>query len=81
MLKKKSNYSKISIYLLAYIYTCVLCAHMYEYMYADIQSIWIFQVLQASRPDPWAHIRVHHVLNIVLIDCKQKRFSSTMMTL
>jgi len=51
---KKHNKSKISSRLLAYIYTCVLC--IYEYIYAEIQSIWILRALQVSRLVPWAHV-------------------------
>ena len=34
---------------------------MYEYIYAEIQSIQILRVLQVSRLDPWAHIRVKYI--------------------
>jgi len=42
-----------------HIYTRVYFVHMYEY--AEIQSIWMLRALRVSRPDPLAHIRVHHV--------------------
>jgi len=40
----------------SHIYTYVHLAHMYEYIYAEIESIWIPRALQVSRPDPWTHI-------------------------
>jgi len=42
-------------------YIYVYFVHIYKYIYAEIQSIWIFRALQVSRPDLWAHILVIHV--------------------
>jgi len=38
--------------------------HIYEYIYAEILSIWIFRALQVSHPDSWAHIRVPHLCSV-----------------
>jgi len=44
-----------------HIYSQVYFVHIYEYMYAEIQSIWILRALQVSRSDPWARIWLPHV--------------------
>ena len=52
-----------------HIFTRVYFVHIYEYIFAEIESIWIFQDLQVSRPDPWAHIRVPHVQCVCVCVC------------
>jgi len=37
---------------------------MYEYIYAEILSIWILRALQVSHPDPWAHNQVSHMCSV-----------------
>jgi len=41
-----------------------LSIHMYEYMYAEIYSVWIVRALQVSHPDSWAHIQVPHLCSV-----------------
>jgi len=38
--------------------------HIYEYIYAEIQSILILRALQMSHPDPWAYTRVPHMCSV-----------------
>ena len=44
-----------------HVHTHVYFVHIYEYMCAEIQSIWILRALQVSHPDYWAHIQVPHL--------------------
>jgi len=37
---------------------------MYEYIYTEIQSIWILLALQVSHPDSWVHIQVTHLCSV-----------------
>jgi len=46
------------------IHTHVYFVHMYEYVYTDIDFIWILRALQVSHPDSWAHIRVPHLCSV-----------------
>ena len=44
-----------------HIHTHVYFVHIYEYVYAEIWSIWILWALQVSYPDPRAHNKVSHM--------------------
>jgi len=47
-----------------HIHTHVYFVHIYEYVYAEIWSIWILWALQVSHPDPWAHNRVPNLCSV-----------------
>ena len=73
VLKEQNSSPKISSSIPAYIHTHVYFVHIYEYIYAEIQFIWILWALQVScpgcEPDPWAHIRVPHVQCVCAAVC------------
>ena len=43
--------------------------HTYEYIYAEMWSIWILRALQVSHPDPWAHIREYPTCSVCVCVC------------
>ena len=46
------------------IHTHVYFVHMYEFMYAEIWSIWILRALQVSHPKSWANIRIPYLCSV-----------------
>jgi len=49
-----------------HIHTHVYFVNKYEYVYAEIWSIWILRALQVCPLDPWVYNRVPHLCRVCL---------------